>query len=80
MEAPRRARERSGGALKLVQEAGISHTALQAFFASALVCPVLTAHPTEVRRKSTIDREMEISQILARARPSAPDTGGGGVM
>ena len=33
---------------------------------SALVCPVLTAHPTEVRRKSTIDREMEISQILAQ--------------
>ena len=53
-------------ALKLIQEAGISHTALQAFFGSALVCPVLTAHPTEVRRKSTIDREMEISQVLAR--------------
>ena len=36
------------------------------FFASALVSPVLTAHPTEVRRKSTIDREMEVSQILAK--------------
>jgi phosphoenolpyruvate carboxylase len=55
-----------GRALKLIQEAGTSHNALQAFFASALVCPVLTAHPTEVRRKSTIDREMEISQVLAR--------------
>ncbi|MBD2750464.1 phosphoenolpyruvate carboxylase [Microvirga sp. BT688] len=53
-------------ALKLVQETGISQAALQAFFSSALVCPVLTAHPTEVRRKSTIDREMEISQILAQ--------------
>jgi phosphoenolpyruvate carboxylase len=53
-------------ALKLAQEAGISQAALQAFFASALICPVLTAHPTEVRRKSTIDREMEISQILAQ--------------
>ncbi|MBM6580080.1 phosphoenolpyruvate carboxylase [Microvirga sp. BT689] len=53
-------------ALKLVREAGISQSALQAFFSSALVCPVLTAHPTEVRRKSTIDREMEISQILAQ--------------
>ncbi|MBB4040714.1 phosphoenolpyruvate carboxylase [Microvirga flocculans] len=53
-------------ALKLVQEAGVSQAALQAFFASALVCPVLTAHPTEVRRKSTIDREMEIAQILAQ--------------
>jgi phosphoenolpyruvate carboxylase len=55
-----------GRALKLAREAGITQADLQAFFASALVCPVLTAHPTEVRRKSTIDREMEISQILAQ--------------
>ncbi len=53
-------------ALKLAREAGVGQEALQAFFASALVCPVLTAHPTEVRRKSTIDREMEISQVLAQ--------------
>ena len=33
---------------------------------SALVSPVLTAHPTEVRRKSTIDREMEIAALLDR--------------
>ena len=39
---------------------------LQAFFDSALVSPVLTAHPTEVRRKSTIDREMEIAALLDR--------------
>ena len=32
----------------------------------ALVSPVLTAHPTEVRRKSTIDREMEIAALLDR--------------
>ncbi|MCB8822570.1 phosphoenolpyruvate carboxylase [Microvirga rosea] len=53
-------------ALLLVQKAGISQADLQRFFASALVCPVLTAHPTEVRRKSTIDREMEVAQILAQ--------------
>ncbi|WP_230530153.1 phosphoenolpyruvate carboxylase [Microvirga roseola] len=52
-------------ALKSAREAGISQADLQSFFAATLVCPVLTAHPTEVRRKSTIDREMEISQILA---------------
>jgi phosphoenolpyruvate carboxylase len=28
--------------------------------------PVLTAHPTEVRRSSTIRREMEIAELLAR--------------
>ena len=32
----------------------------------ALVSPVLTAHPTEVRRKSTMDREMEIAALLDR--------------
>ena len=64
-------------ALKLIQEAGISHRRLQAFFARRPVCPVLTAHPTEVRRKSTIDREMEIAQLLAGAT-AAPHAGGGG--
>ena len=37
-----------------------------ASFGQALVSPVLTAHPTEVRRKSTIDREMEIAALLDR--------------
>ena len=32
--------------------------------------PVLTAHPTEVRRKSTIDREIEVADLMAdRDRP-----------
>jgi phosphoenolpyruvate carboxylase len=44
--------------------AGISAANLRKFFASALVSPVLTAHPTEVRRKSTMDREMEIAAVL----------------
>jgi phosphoenolpyruvate carboxylase len=52
-------------ALKSAQDTGVRQTDLAAFFASALVSPVLTAHPTEVRRKSTIDREMEVSRILA---------------
>ncbi|MDB5636498.1 MAG: phosphoenolpyruvate carboxylase [Bradyrhizobium sp.] len=46
--------------------AGFSAADLRKFFASALVGPVLTAHPTEVRRKSTIDREMEIAALLDR--------------
>ena len=47
-------------------EAGLSDADLREFFATALVGPVLTAHPTEVRRKSTIDREMEIAELLDR--------------
>src|ERR1700688_1611658 len=46
--------------------AGFGAADLRKFFASALVSPVLTAHPTEVRRKSTIDREMEIAALLDR--------------
>jgi phosphoenolpyruvate carboxylase len=43
---------------------GVSHERLRAFFAKAFVGPVLTAHPTEIRRKSSIDREMEIAHLL----------------
>ncbi|TAL54456.1 phosphoenolpyruvate carboxylase [Pandoraea sp.] len=39
--------------------------ALQAFFASALIVPVLTAHPTEVQRKSILDAERDIARLLA---------------
>src|SRR5262249_32410944 len=52
-------------ALARAREVGISRDRVQEFFASAHISPVLTAHPTEVRRKSTIDREMEIAQLLA---------------
>jgi phosphoenolpyruvate carboxylase len=52
--------------LSHARAAGFSAADLRKFFASALVSPVLTAHPTEVRRKSTIDREMEIAALLDR--------------
>jgi phosphoenolpyruvate carboxylase len=70
-----RARSAAGGAphpgtlaltLSHARAAGISPADLRKFFASALVGPVLTAHPTEVRRKSTIDREMDIAALLDR--------------
>ncbi|WP_334393142.1 phosphoenolpyruvate carboxylase [Bradyrhizobium sp. AZCC 2262] len=46
--------------------AGFSASELRRFLGEAQVSPVLTAHPTEVRRKSTIDREMEIAGLLDR--------------
>jgi phosphoenolpyruvate carboxylase len=70
-----RARSSAGGSprsgtlaltLSHARAAGFSAVDLRKFFASALVSPVLTAHPTEVRRKSTIDREMEIAALLDR--------------
>jgi phosphoenolpyruvate carboxylase len=51
-------------ALGRARGARISRAQLQAFFTGALCSPVLTAHPTEVRRKSSIDREMEIARLL----------------
>jgi phosphoenolpyruvate carboxylase len=44
---------------------GVTPERVRAFLAGARIVPVLTAHPTEVRRKSTIDREMEIADLLA---------------
>ncbi len=52
-------------ALTRLRAAGISRAQLQALFNSVLVSPVLTAHPTEVRRKSVLDREMEVADLLA---------------
>jgi len=51
-------------ALARARDAGVSRERLEAFFATALCVPVLTAHPTEVRRQSIIDREMEIARLL----------------
>jgi phosphoenolpyruvate carboxylase len=38
---------------------------LQQFFNNALIVPVLTAHPTEVRRKSILDAQRDIAHLLA---------------
>src|ERR1700712_3586725 len=54
------------GTLANARAAGLKAADLRKFFGEALVSPVLTAHPTEVRRKSTIDREMEIEALLDR--------------
>src|SRR5262245_26195993 len=62
-EAPPR-RGSMAYALSRARNAGLSRGQLEAFFAKALCIPVLTAHPTEVRRRSIIDREMEIAHLL----------------
>ncbi|MEH6545774.1 MAG: phosphoenolpyruvate carboxylase [Sneathiella sp.] len=51
-------------ALMKAKKAGISDAVLKTFFETALVVPVLTAHPTEVRRKSTMRREADIAELL----------------
>ncbi len=51
-------------AFQHIRKTGVEPERLRAFFHSALVSPVLTAHPTEVRRKSTLTRELEIAELL----------------
>jgi len=52
-------------ALQRLLEKKISAQALQEFFDKAMVSPVLTAHPTEVQRKSILDCQMIISSLLS---------------
>ena len=52
-------------ALARLKEHGIGHDAVMALLDQALVAPVLTAHPTEVQRKSILDAEHDIARLLA---------------
>ncbi|MEC4722144.1 phosphoenolpyruvate carboxylase [Noviherbaspirillum sp. CPCC 100848] len=52
-------------ALSRLDDAGIPGSAVRKFFKEALISPVLTAHPTEVQRKSILDAEREIARLLA---------------
>ncbi len=51
--------------LSKLDTAGVAGKAVQGFFNDALVSPVLTAHPTEVQRKSILDAGREIARLLA---------------
>ena len=53
-------------ALEKLDKAGVSGTAVRNFFKDALISPVLTAHPTEVQRKSILDSENDIARLLAQ--------------
>lgn len=52
-------------ALEAIDAAGVTGKQLRAFLDAALIVPVLTAHPTEVQRKSILDAEREIARLLA---------------
>ncbi|MDO8208262.1 MAG: phosphoenolpyruvate carboxylase [Gallionella sp.] len=52
-------------ALDRLEEKHVSRETLQAFLDSALISPVLTAHPTEVQRKSILDCHLIISSLLS---------------
>lgn len=59
--------------LNKLHEAGVSGQTVRSFFEDALISPVLTAHPTEVQRKSILDAERKIAHLLAqRDMPMIP--------
>ncbi|SFE42974.1 phosphoenolpyruvate carboxylase [Roseivivax sediminis] len=66
-------RSRLGDLLDAVRATGMTNEQLQKFFREALVSPILTAHPTEIRRQSTMRSEFAIVRLLD-ARTSAHDT------
>ena len=70
----RRVHERAGHAqegsvevsFSRCKQAGISAKTIADCLASAHLSPVLTAHPTEVQRKSILDAERDIARLLAQ--------------
>ena len=47
-------------ALNMLDQAGVSGAEIKKLLRETFISPVLTAHPTEVQRKSTLDSEREI--------------------
>ncbi len=59
-------------AVEELATAGVAADAVAKLLSSGLIAPVLTAHPTEIRRKSMIDRETAIEALMT-ARDSGAD-------
>jgi len=60
-------------ALAKLGDAGVTGASVRSFLKEALISPVLTAHPTEVQRKSILDAEHDIARLLAeRDLPQTP--------
>ena len=73
-------------ALARLRQAGISSKTIADTLATSFVSPVLTAHPTEVQRKSILDAERAIAELLSQrddirlragSSPANPDTRSG---
>jgi phosphoenolpyruvate carboxylase len=71
--AGRAARGALEDSLRLLAERGTGAAAVRALLARACLMPVLTAHPTEVQRKSILDTEREIARLLDDGTAADPD-------
>src|SRR6195952_1714108 len=64
----------SGAAQRMELHPGLTTKRGRAYLKEALFVPVITAHPTEVRRKSILDRENELSELLERREAASLQT------
>jgi phosphoenolpyruvate carboxylase len=63
-------------AIEILEKQGIEPAKIAELLDHALIMPVLTAHPTEVRRKSMIDHRNRIAELMRmrdRGRDETPD-------
>ena len=65
------------GALDRLASEGIDRAAVLDLLGHSLVAPVLTAHPTEVRRKSMIDHRNRIAALMALRDAGETETADG---
>ena len=61
-------------AVRRLEAHGVSDDDILAMLSNALVAPVLTAHPTEVRRKSLIDQKKTIAHLMKLRDSGAVET------
>jgi phosphoenolpyruvate carboxylase len=64
----------SGPVQRLEFSTGLSTRRVRGLLANALFVPVITAHPTEVRRKSILDRETGIGDLLEKRERASAQT------
>ena len=67
-------------AIEKLKGDGIDGDAIAALLSASLVAPVLTAHPTEVRRKSVLDHKNRIAELMLLRDAGADETPEGDVV
>jgi len=59
-------------ALRTLADSGVTRDAVISLFKEGLISPVLTAHPTEVRRRCIIERETAVAALTAQIETALP--------
>ena len=59
--------------LNRIAASGVTTAEMEAVIGKLFVSPVITAHPTEVRRRTVLDNQREIARLLANSLHSSSD-------